>query len=159
MRGDRMPKNKIVLRGRGIVGGVAEGKALVSRDPIVWSHGVDPPTGKIDDVRVYVNGERITDLVFVYPYGKGSTASSTWMLETIRCGNGPLAIINKETEVIIASGAILGEVLYNKKTPVVDRLNRDPLEVIETGDWVKVDGKKGIVEVTKKSAGPEGGTE
>ena len=34
--------------------------------------------------------------------------------------------------------------------PSVTDLDRDPLEVIETGDWVKVDGDRGIVEVTKK---------
>ena len=144
-----MPNNNIILHGRGIVGGVVEGKALVSNDPIVWSHGVDPPTGKIDDVRVVVSGKTIKDTVFVYPYGKGSTSGSTWMLETIRCGNGPLAIINKETEIIIAIGAILGDVLYQQKTPVVDRLDQNPLKVIETGDWVKVDGDRGIVEVIK----------
>jgi hypothetical protein len=32
----------------------------------------------------------------------------------------------------------------------VDRLDQDPVKVIETGDWVKVDAAKGIVEVTKK---------
>ena len=34
--------------------------------------------------------------------------------------------------------------------PTVDGLDKNPLEVIETGDWVKVDAEKGIVEVTKK---------
>jgi phosphohistidine swiveling domain-containing protein len=34
--------------------------------------------------------------------------------------------------------------------PLVDRLDQNPCEVIETGDWVKVDAEKGIVEVTKK---------
>ena len=34
--------------------------------------------------------------------------------------------------------------------PTVDGLDQNPLEVIETGDWVKVDAENGIVEVTKK---------
>ncbi len=34
--------------------------------------------------------------------------------------------------------------------PTVDELDKNPLEIIETGDWVKVDASKGIVEVTKK---------
>ena len=38
------------------------------------------------------------------------------------------------------------------KIPLVDRLDKNPCEVIETGDYVKVDGAKGIVEVTKKGA-------
>lgn len=72
------------------------------------------------------------------------------MLETVRCGNGPAAILNRETELIIAAGAILSEALYGKEMPVMDGLDRDPLSVIETGDWVRVDGINGIVEVTKK---------
>jgi hypothetical protein len=31
----------------------------------------------------------------------------------------------------------------------VTDLDRDPLQVIATGDWVRVDGDRGIVEVTK----------
>ena len=34
--------------------------------------------------------------------------------------------------------------------PTVDGLDQNPCEVIETGDWVKVDAENGIVEVTKK---------
>jgi uncharacterized protein len=135
--------------GRGVVGGVVAGKAIVSREPIVWCHGVDPASGRIVDVRVPIQGQSIRGLIFVYPHGKGSTTSSTWMLETIRRGNGPRAIINRETELIVAAGAVLGEMLYQKRTPVVDQLDADPLEVIETGDWVTVDGDQGIVEVVR----------
>jgi len=137
------------FRGRGVVAGVAAGTAIVSLEPIVWCHGVDPGSGRIVDVRVVIRGQSIRDLIFVYPHGKGSTTSSTWMLETIRRGNGPRAIINREAELIVAAGAVLGEMLYQKQTPVVDQLDADPLEVIETGDWVKVDGDQGIVEVVR----------
>ena len=34
--------------------------------------------------------------------------------------------------------------------PSVTGLDQDPLTVIETGDWVKVDGDRGLVEVTKR---------
>ena len=141
---------KIVLKGRPVVGGVVEGEALVSHDALVWSHGVHPPTGKINDVRVKLNGTCVKDKILIYPFGKGSTSTSTWMLETFRYGNGPKAILNKETEGLIAIGSILANVLYDIKAPIVDRFDKDPLELIETGDWVRVDGDNGIVEVTKK---------
>ena len=54
------------------------------------------------------------------------------------------AIINQSTETIVAVGAILC------KLPVVDRLEEDPFEIIENGDYVKVDATNGIVEVIKK---------
>ena len=141
---------KIILKGRGLAKGVAEGEALVSKESLVWSHGVEPPTGRINDVRVKVCGECVKDKILVYPIGKGSTSGATWMLETTRCGNAPKAILNRETELIILTGAVLSEALYDTPMPVVDRLDQFPDEVIETGDWVKVDGTTGIVEITKK---------
>ncbi len=140
---------KIIIKGRPVVGGVVEGKALVSQDALVWSHGVYPPTGKINDVRVKLNGTSVKDVILVYPYGKGSTSTSTWMLETFRYGNGPKAILNIETEGLIAIGSILADTLYGIKCPVVDRFDKNPLELIETGDLVRVDGETGIVEITK----------
>jgi hypothetical protein len=44
----------------------------------------------------------------------------------------------------IAAGAALGNI------PLVDRLDQNPLEVIRTGDWVRIDADKGIVAVTRK---------
>lgn len=141
---------KIVMKGRGILEGVAEGYALVSDEQVVWSHGVDPSRGIINDKKVKVHGESIKNKVFVYPYGKGSTSSSTWILETIRCKNAPCAIVNRETELIITTGFLYGQLLYGAKIPIVDSLDKDPLVIIETGDLVKVDGYKGIVEVYKE---------
>ena len=138
------------MKGRGILEGVAEGYALVSDEQIVWSHGVEPSKGIIDDKKVKLHGESIKNKVFVYPYGKGSTSSSTWILETIRCKNAPCAIVNRETELIITTGFLYGQLLYGVKIPVVDSFEKDPLEIIETGDLVRVDGYKGIVEVYKE---------
>ena len=142
---------KIILHGRALAPGVVEGEALVSKESLVWSHGGNPPTAKIVDVPVAVCGQCVKDKILVYPLGKGSTASATWILENTRCGNAPKAFLNRETELIILPGAVLSTELYWVKIPVVDRLDRNPDEVIETGDWVRVDGDRGIVEVTKKA--------
>ena len=146
-----MMSEKIILKGRGLVPGIVEGEALVSKESLVWSHGILPATGKINDVRVALCGESVKGKILVYPFGKGSTSGATWMLETTRNGNSPLAILNRETELIIVTGSVLSDILYGHKMPVVDCFDKDPVEVIHTGDWVKVDGESGIVEVTKKS--------
>lgn len=143
--------NTVILKGRGLVDGITEGEALVSQDSLVWSHGVDPASGKIDDVRVQLCGTCVKDKILIYPLGKGSTSGATWMLENTRYGNAPKAIINRESELIIVAGALLSGALYDTVIPVVDRLDQDPLQVIETGDWVKVDGTNGVVEVTKQA--------
>lgn len=45
--------------------------------------------------------------------------------------------------VILSAARLMG-------MPIIDQLNKDPLEVIKIGDWVVVDGEKGVIEVTKK---------
>lgn len=141
---------KTILKGRGLVPGVVCGEALVSKESLVWSHGVDPATGQIDDVRVSVCDQCVRDKILIYPLGKGSTSGATWMMEAVRCGNGPLAIVNIETELIIVTGAVLSQRLYEHQMPVVDRLDANPTQVIHTGDIVRVDGDAGTVEILEK---------
>ncbi|MBU1451903.1 MAG: hypothetical protein KKH47_13105, partial [Proteobacteria bacterium] len=54
-----------------------------------------------------------------------------------------------ETELIITTGFLYGQLLYGASIPVVDQLDQDPLAVIATGDLVRVDGAAGIVEIFK----------
>jgi predicted aconitase with swiveling domain len=56
----------------------------------------------------------------------------------------PKAMIFREMTTKIALGSIMIH------SPAITDLDQDPLKVITTGDWVKVDADKGMVEVTKK---------
>ena len=49
---------ELKMRGRVLVPGIAEGEALVSTESLVWSHGDDPESALIDDVRDSECGER-----------------------------------------------------------------------------------------------------
>ena len=141
---------KTVLRGHPVVGGVARGAAIVAGKAFAFSHGVDPATGIVTDVRHELNGKKITGRILVYPYGRGSSTGDLWMLETTRCGNAPAAIVNIETEPITVSGAILSKMVYGKEIPIVDKLDKNPIEVIMTGDYVMVDGTLGVVEILER---------
>jgi predicted aconitase with swiveling domain len=50
---------------------------------------------------------------------------------------------------IMTAKVALGAVVT--RVPAMTDFDQNPLDVIETGDWVKVDADKGIVEVTKKA--------
>jgi predicted aconitase with swiveling domain len=138
------------VRGRSITKGRVEGEAIVTKQAFMFSHGIDPRTGVVTDKRHELYRKNVKGKVFVFPYGKGSTSGSNWILETIRCGNFPIALINIETEPIIAIGVILGELIYEKTTPTMDRLERNPLEFIQSGDRVVVDSAAGVVLVRQK---------
>jgi predicted aconitase with swiveling domain len=58
-------------------------------------------------------------------------------------GTAPKALIFNELTTKAALIAVV------TRAPAVTGLDSDPLQVIRTGDWVKVDGDAGTVEVTR----------
>ncbi|GHU27131.1 hypothetical protein AGMMS50256_06220 [Betaproteobacteria bacterium] len=143
----------VTLRGRGLGGGIAEGEALVTKQFFGFTHGVIPATGEISDERHEWRGLNLKGKIIVFPKGKSSSSGGVWILETARCENLPAAIVNVEAEAITGSGCIFARLLYNKKIPLVDRLDQDPCDVIRTGDIVRVDGDAGVVEILKRVGG------
>jgi uncharacterized protein len=135
--------NRIILRGRKVVGGSAEGEALVTRDRISGWGGIDPRTGTIIETRHELRGQSFKGRVLVFPGAKGSSGWSSQFHVARLAGAAPAAMVFNEMTTKIALGAVVTH------APAVTDLDRDPLEVIATGDWVKVDGDRGIVEVTK----------
>jgi hypothetical protein len=137
---------KIVLKGRKVVGGVAEGEAVVTKEPVSFLGGVNPDKGMVVERGHEAEGQVITGKVFVFPHGKGSTAGPYIMYAMSKRKTAPSGMINVQAEPIIAAGAAIGNI------PLVHRLDQNPLEVIRTGDFVRIDADKGIVEVTKKES-------
>ena len=136
---------RIILKGRCISKGKGEGEALVSREPISFVGGVDPDTGVVVERGHELEGKCIKGKVLIFPHGKGSTAGSWIIYATSRRGTAPSAIINARGEPIIVTGAVIG------KIPMVDMVEPDPFDVIETGDFVRVNADEGIVEVIKRA--------
>jgi predicted aconitase with swiveling domain len=137
----------ITLRGRKVVGGYAEGEALVTRDTISGWGGINPMTGTVIETRHELRGQTFKDKILVFPGAKGSSGWSAAFHVTRITGTAPKALVFNEMTTKIALGAVV------MRIPSVTDLDRDPLEVIETGDWVKVDGDRGIVEIHR---GPRG---
>lgn len=136
---------KIVLRGRKVVGGCAEGEALVTRDRISGWGGIDPRTGTVIETRHELKGVSFAGKVLVFPGAKGSSGWSSQFHVARLAGKAPIAMVFNEMTTKIALGAVVAH------APSVTDFDQDPLQVIETGDWVKVDGDNGIVEVTKRA--------
>jgi predicted aconitase with swiveling domain len=136
----------IVLRGRKVVGGCAEGEALVTHDTISGWGGIDPMTGTVIETHHELRGVSFKDKILVFPGAKGSSGWSAAFHLARLAGCAPKAMIFTIMTAKIALGAVV------MRAPAVTDLDQDPLSVIETGDWVKVDGDRGIVEVFKTSA-------
>ena len=141
-------EHSLVIRGRKVVGGVAEGEALVTRDRISGWGGIDPRTGTVVETRHELRGQSFAGKVLVFPGAKGSSGWSNQFHLARLMGVAPAAMLFNETTTKVALGAVV------VRAPAMTDFDRDPLEIIETGDWVKVDAERGIVEVTKQEAVP-----
>jgi predicted aconitase with swiveling domain len=139
-----MSPRTIVLRGRKVVGGCAEGEALVTHETISGWGGIDPMTGTIIETHHELRGVSFKDKVLVFPGAKGSSGWSNAFHMTRLTNSAPKAMVFNIMNTKIALGAVV------TRAPSVTELDQDPLSVIETGDWVKVDGDRGLVEVTKR---------
>lgn len=122
---------KLSFEGRIIKAGRAKGEALVSPEPVGFLGGVDANTGIVTEKGHPLEGQCVAGKVLVFPTGKGSTVGSYVLYQLAVNALAPVAILNAESEPIVAVGAIIGEI------PMVDRI---PIEQIHTGDCVTIDG-------------------
>lgn len=134
----------IKLIGRKVVAGHAKGEAVVTNEPFSFVGGVNPNTGVVTEPGHQLEKVNLAGKVLVYPTGKGSTGGSYRIYDMAVHRTGPIAFVQIQAEPISTIGAIMGNL------PVVDALDKNPTEVIATGDMVEVDADKGLVIVTKK---------
>lgn len=125
------------LKGRVIKEGRARGVALVSPEPLSFFGGVDPETGLIVEPGHPLEGESLAGRVLVFPTGKGSTVGSYILYRLAKNGLAPAAIINTQSEAVVAVGAIIAEI------PMLDQID---ISFIKNGDIVSVDGEEVEIE-------------
>ncbi|MCB2141276.1 DUF126 domain-containing protein [bacterium] len=140
----------LILKGRGITKGIAEGVALVSKQFFGFTHGLDPSSGRIADERHEWLNENVHGKILVFPYGKSSSSGGLFILEAARNGNCPAGVINVETEPVIGAGFIMAGLFYEKDIPVIDHLQQNPIDVIKTGDRIIMDAYKGEVRIVRE---------
>ena len=126
------------MKGRKIFRGNAEGETLVTSEDISFYGGCDPDTGIIVEKGHELEGQSVSGKVLVFPTGKGSTVGSYVLYSLSKAGKAPLAIVNKSTDPIVAVGCIISEI------PAVDQID---IEVLKTGQKVKVDADNGVITV------------
>lgn len=134
---------KITLYGRKVVGGHAEGEAIVTKDTISGFGGINPMDGTITERRHELRGQSFKEKILVFPGAKGSSGWSVNFHTARLAGAAPKALIFNHMTTKIALGAVVLHV------PAITDLDQDPLEVIKSGDWVTVDADKGIVDIIR----------
>jgi predicted aconitase with swiveling domain len=133
----------LVLRGRKVVGGVAEGEALVTSETISGWGGVNPLKGEVIESRHELRGVSFANKVLIFPGAKGSSGWSGVFHLTRLAGTAPLALVFNTMTTKAALGAVV------LRVPSLTNLDGDPTELVATGDWVRVDADAGTLSVWK----------
>jgi predicted aconitase with swiveling domain len=135
----------MILHGKTVNGGKAEGEAIVSRLPFSFLGDFDTVDGTVAVKGHDQEGQSLKGKIFIFSTGKGSTAGPLAAYRGKQQGNMPAGMICTSAEPVIAMVAIMTD------TPMVHRLDKNPVEAIKTGDYVKLDATSGTVEVIPRS--------
>jgi len=130
-----------IIKGRGAVGGVAKGYALVSEETIQGWSGVDEKTGIIVEIGHPFQGKSIEGCVLIISGGKGSNGWSCHFHAAKIKGKAPAAMVFPKMDSRTGVAAVVTQV------PVVTDLEENPFELIKTGDYVIVNGDEGYIEI------------
>jgi predicted aconitase with swiveling domain len=135
---------EIALKCHRIVSGYGEGEALVSHEPICF-YLTDPKTGVVREKDHELVGRSVRNKVLVFPSGKASSVVQIDGLYKLASNDAaPKAMIVKDVETVLIVSAFIARV------PLVDRLEKDPLKIIRSGDLVKVNAEDGLVTINRR---------
>ena len=135
---------EVVIKCRGLVGGKAEGEALVAPTTLSFWGEVDPVSGRVIASGHPLEGERLRGKVLVIKSTKGSSATPLVMGLAHTEGNAPVAFVNTNVDALAVLGCVVNRI------PMVCEPDQDPFAVIRTGDHVSVDADNGTLVVTRK---------
>lgn len=134
-------QRELVIRCRGLVRGKAEGEALVAPAALSFWGEVDPMAGRIIATGHPLEGETLGGKVLVIRSTRGSSGTPLVIGLAHEQGNAPAAMVNTEVDALAVLGCVVNRI------PMVAELDRDPFEVIQTGDQLLVDADEGRIVV------------
>ncbi len=114
-----------VIAGRPLVAGNADAVALVTREPLSFWGGYDQATGEIIDRRHPLSGQNAAGRILVLPLSRGSSTTAAVLLEAVRRGTAPAAIVTDGLDPFLVLGSIVAEKMYARTVPVVEVSHRD----------------------------------
>ncbi|MBI3978797.1 MAG: DUF126 domain-containing protein [Chloroflexi bacterium] len=120
------------LIGRALVPGAASGPVLATDVPLSLWGGLDPATGEVIDRRHPLSGQVVTGCVLALPATRGSSTTSTILLEAIRAGTAPTALVIAAADPVLALGAVVAAEVYGRSIPIVV-LDPSAFRLLRTG--------------------------
>lgn len=123
---------------RVLVDGEGEGPVTVLEAPLSLWGGLDAATGRVIDPRHPQHGATLAGAVVALPVGRGSSSASSILLEAVRLGTAPSALLTLEPDQILALGSVVARELYGR-WPVVAVLDPAAYERLAAATWARVE--------------------
>lgn len=127
-----------VMRGKVVIPGRAQGNALVSREPLSFWGGYDHVSGEIIDRRHPLSGEIAAGRVLALPFTRGSSTTTAVLLEAVKAGTAPAAILTTGVDAFFALASIVADELYGEPFPLIV-LDPDDFAALHSGEWLSVE--------------------
>ena len=125
--------DEIEFKGKIVIPGKAHGMALVSREPLSFWGGYDWQTGEIIDRRHELSGANASGKILAVPFTRGSSTTTAVLLEAIRAGTAPAAIITTDVDFFFALASVVADELYSSPLPLIALEEKDFIQ-LKTGD-------------------------
>jgi predicted aconitase with swiveling domain len=134
------------MKGQALVAGTATGMALVSDEPLSFWGGYDQRTGEIIDRRHPLSGERAAGRVLALRASRGSSTTAAVLLEAVRLGTAPAALITAQMDTFLTLASIAADEMYRHPIPIIV-VAPDDFGALRTGQQVDIhaDGRVVIV--------------
>ena len=122
-------------------GPAVEGEALVSDEGFSPRYDLDRWTGVITKPGHRLEGECIRDRICFFPTAKGGIAAG-WAFYDIKSKSlAPKALVFGVTNPVMVQGAVFAGIT------ITEGWLPHPREVVKTGDWVRVDPARRLIEI------------
>jgi len=126
-------------------GDVVEGEAVMSEEGFSPRYDLDRWTGVISKPGHKLEGTQIKDKICFFPTAKGGIAAG-WAYYDIKCkGIAPRALVFGVTNPVMVQGAVFANMT------ITEGWSQRPHDVIKTGDWVRVNPNRRVIELLRRS--------
>lgn len=128
---------QLTFAGRPIIPGPAKGIALVSSEPLSFWGGYDWRSGEITDRRHPLAGSNASGKILVIPFTRGSSTTTAVLLEAIRAGTAPAAIMTTANDFFFALASVVADVMYAKPLSLI-AISRTDFSELRTDDQIEI---------------------
>ena len=126
-------------------GSAVEGEAVVSEEGFSPRYDLDRWSGVITKPGHKLEGVSIRDKICFFPTAKGGIAAGWAFFDIKGKAIAPSALVFGVTNPVMVQGAVFAGIT------ITEGWSRPPAEVIASGDWVRVDPARRVIELLRRA--------